>query len=335
MTYRLILSSLLLLLYSCGQDKKENLIIRNSEDVKKSLPSEESYYSSEFDNLEISKDLVIKPFSKDLRIFTSDCYVYNSPNDTSNIVDTLTFNARIPIIEHIKNKNKEWYRISDNTHSGYIKKENLSIYSYRYSGYLIGYNEKDGRSRIELKSFANDNGKYIIDSFIFGDYKGDVIVKDLPFNGLENSGTYIIKYTTLHGGDATSYYYEYVAYDIDTRMFKKIVSYSSGYYDMCEFDEEIFYFPMKFDNGKILLVKDADYENIFNTQTAELNILEYPKHINIPIEQLIIKISRDAECVFDSSGSLVIDPSTKAGKMKITESEPVYYRWNGQELIEK
>lgn len=288
------------------------------------------FYKTDCEEIEINKKFHVRPYSNNLRVFVESCPVYCSPNERSEIVDTLKFNTEVRLIEIIENKSIVWYRISNLERSLFVKKEHLALYPGN-AGYLVGYSLNDKEQIVELKSILSDKSDKVVANYSFLKNYSKFKLENLPYNGLDKSGL-IIKYTTIHSIDPTVYYYEYVIFNQDKRTFKKLVSYSSEYIDVCESEEEIYYFPMKFGNGKILLVKDADFEHIFDYQTAELNTLEYPKQTNIPIGQLIIKISKMTVCVTDEDGSQIIDPKTENPKEKITERKPVYYRWDGEKL---
>lgn len=288
------------------------------------------FYKTDCDEIEINKKFVVQYHSEMLRVFIVNCPVYCSPGTSGKIIDTLEFNSEVKVVERIKNENQEWFRISNSQESRFVKKEALTLEPYNNLGYLIGYNQ-DRNDEIELKSIKDDNSSKAIANYTFSENNSFSKIKNISYNGLDKTGL-IIKYSTTHNTDPTVHYYEFVNFSQETKSFTKIVSYSSTYIDECESDEEIFYFPLKFDNGKILLVKDADHENIFNYQTAELNTIEYPSESVIPIEQLIVKITRKTECIVDKDGSRIIDPITNSPKTKITVGKVVYYKWDGQNL---
>jgi hypothetical protein len=90
---------------------------------------------------------------------------------------------------------------------------------------------------------------------------------------------------------------------------------------------ETAYIPMKFGNGKVLLVANADIENIFNWQTADLNIFPYSSKYGVPIEKIVVVKHENNgydEVDFEQ------DPSNAKVKTKIT-----IYEWNGKNLIKK
>jgi hypothetical protein len=127
--------------------------------------------------------------------------------------------------------------------------------------------------------------------------------------------------------DDRFYYFD----GVDPEM-KKITSCGStgeaGYYDAL-----MAYFPVKFNSGKVLLVHNADLQNIFNTESGALNVFEYPDSINVPIEELVVMKHEVAEPHFDRNNQPMYYKNGQ-NKMKITERSVTYFRWNGKRLIE-
>lgn len=95
------------------------------------------------------------------------------------------------------------------------------------------------------------------------------------------------------------------------RMNEITHSYFSGEADISEFTKV--YIPLKFGDGKILLVENGDSEHMFNSWDATLKTIPYPKNCKVPITQLVVTVQGD----------------TESGKAQIVR----YYRWDGEKLI--
>ncbi len=116
-------------------------------------------------------------------------------------------------------------------------------------------------------------------------------------------------------------------------------SFSSG--EQTWYDSRIVYLPFKFDNGKILLVANADVTNIFNHQTAELNVFPYPADCGISIEELIVIVNESGE------EEEIIENTEEASEHETHDVEPAidkepvlkvqrsveYYRWDGYKAV--
>nr|WP_121269826.1 hypothetical protein [Pedobacter schmidteae] len=93
------------------------------------------------------------------------------------------------------------------------------------------------------------------------------------------------------------------------------------------------YMPLRFAKGKILLVENADSQNMFDNWNVTLKTIPYPKDCGIPINQLVVKIEEEGEALTDSKGKYTIGKDG-AYVMAITHKIIRYYRWDGEKLQE-
>lgn len=93
------------------------------------------------------------------------------------------------------------------------------------------------------------------------------------------------------------------------------------------------YIPLKFNNGKVLLVENGDSEHMFNTWDATLKTIPYPKDCNIPITELIVSVEESGEEKTDAKGNIIIDKNGNT-VMLVTHKIIRYYRWDGAQLKE-
>lgn len=105
-------------------------------------------------------------------------------------------------------------------------------------------------------------------------------------------------------------------------------SFSQGEAGWSEY--RVVYLPVKFGNDKVLLVANGDVENIFNTQTAELNTFDYPKDIGIPIEELVVIVEENYEPI---EADRQDEDSYKDPETKRTLYKEEYYRWADNKLV--
>jgi hypothetical protein len=312
-------------------------------------------YITECDSFVVDDDFIVKQIDKDeiKKVFAREAFVYCSPDEKSKIMGSLAFNSRLNIRElisryrndtifstnsktHIKSiqeiyraEPEEWYKILYGQNTAYIKKEDLAIEDYSCYNFLVGIKSAKDFRTVELRSF-DENKKYSIkDTFTFQELMQGYEIQFIPFNGLKNSGQ-IIRYRTFRTSCPGAEHNEFVIYS--QNGFTKLLSAISIGEDET-FDKETIYLPLKFDNGKILLVANGDLKNIFNVQTTELNVLPYPKKLKVPIEQLIIKTKEYTETILNSKEEPIVENKDKE-KVRVIKEKPKYYKWDGTLLIE-
>jgi hypothetical protein len=312
-------------------------------------------YITDCDSFAVDDDFIVKEINKDevKKVFASETFIYCSPDEKSKIMGSLAFNSQLNITElirryrndtifstnsktHIKSiqeiyraEPEEWYKILYGQDTAYIKKEDLALEDYSCYNFLVGIKSTKDVKTIELRSFDENNKYQIKATFALKDFIHGYEIQFLPFNGLKNSGQ-IIRYRTFRTSCPGAEHNEFVVYN--QNGFTKLLSaFSTGEEE--SFDEETIYLPLKFDNGKILLVANGDLKNIFNVQTTELNVLPYPKKLKVPIEQLIIKTKEYTETILNSKGEPVVENEDEE-KVKVIKEKPKYYKWDGTLLIE-
>ncbi len=252
--------------------------------------------------------------------------LYTSPDTNSKIIwqQKKPFTHRVKPAETGKNQGEKWYKvvISD-TLKGFIRYQDFVKYSFSShtaNYYVVDEKEANGQSNFKIIT----KRKQSIDTFTVGmpahylRVRSDYTMIALPhvkklfnfeFFNAQCPGT-TINLLIVDCGDSLT---------------KVANSFSMGESTWSE--SFIVYIPVKFGNGKILLVANGDVKNIFNGYTAELNIFPYPKNINVPIEELVVIVTenKDAEELEN------IDNDNEP-ELKVTLYKEEYYQWKDNKL---
>lgn len=285
--------------------------------------------------------------------FSDKTMLYCSPDETSEVVDTLWFNTQISSTDHIHrfvedsifaidvatNKKRlvntfmketgHWYLINHNGKEGFIKHYDVATYVSNEPPFLAGFVDTNADLCMELRSFNKENPSRIVHTYKCLHYFHAFEIRSQLFNGLETPGS-LVRYTTFTQSCPSATYHEFI--QIDNGKFTSIASCMSGG-EANLYQMEIVYLPLKFGNGKILLVADGDWENIFNYDTATLNTFNYPAQFGVPIENLIVITKEHTEEVLDANGEPVMENENDY-KVKVIKEKPQYYRWDGQKLTQ-
>jgi hypothetical protein len=275
--------------------------------------------------------------------FSEKTLIYCNPDTNSSIVDTFLIATRIRSQELIKNQNIRWYRIIlKNKKDGYIKEENLTNQKFEYHekkyGFLIGKKTEHEKQKqtITFRRYELNTHK-ILESFDTENLSNDYSIEQIHWttlkgtpSGYNDSTRIFFCYRTARTSCPGSTTYEFL---MDTGEELKRVA--SGFY-MGEgnySNKSTVYIPIRFGNGKIMLVENGDIQHIFNFQTADLNIFPYSEKIGIPITDLIVIKNEERIDLVDDNDNPIINPDGSY-KAKITRSIE-YYRWDGQRLLRK
>ncbi len=268
---------------------------------------------------------------KSLLSFQKQTYIYCSPRLGSQVLDSIPFNTNIVsqksvylTIKSEKADNDEerparkrgtsWYETKINGQTGYFLSEARWSQKIIGSDVLFGIGFK--LDSFQIISYDSENNQKAIDSVNLYDNHGYTI-KTLDCNGLDFSSG-VIRYfdyrSNCPGTSSTTF--------IVLKEKGELIKLFSAHHGT-EFDTEI-YFPMKFESGKTLLVADGNLDEIFNYYSGELNTFPYPKGLNVPINQLIIKIKK--EYAEDIEG---LSPE----EIEFARVDTSFYKWNGNELL--
>ncbi|GAL85532.1 hypothetical protein MYP_2761 [Sporocytophaga myxococcoides] len=276
-------------------------------------------------------------------IFAEKTYIYSEPDSNSTILTELPFCSEVQRIEGIKNLESqgEWWTTvmhpDDVNKLGYVRYQDFADFMYiQYDkgyGFLVGQSDtlidQYNQRTVELRRFSINNHK------ILERYKTSYRESGFRFFKVYN--------TTLNAGKQRDNYNELFVYETyrlscpgggmkefildDGNKLIKVAAVKSegegGYYN-----QEVAYIPLKFHNGKVLLVADADVQNIFSSAKAELNVFPYVSEYNIPVEDMVV-IQYESNGYDDPNLDFDIDESENAKVTTIC----TLYKWDGNKLI--
>ncbi|MFN0032179.1 MAG: hypothetical protein ACKVOR_08485 [Flavobacteriales bacterium] len=284
-------------------------------------------------------------------IYADMALVYCSPENNALVLDSLSFNTMVKVNERIKSSQLdtifqteigngkktildifhkevgEWYRIEHEKRGAYIKKEDVAIWNI--PGFLAGRKRIENFDTIELSSIDSTDEHKSDKRFLFDYLSHGFELEAVNFNGLKDCEV-LIHYRTYRESCPGGEMHQFVAFTNDG--FKEVAS-CSGEGEGGEYIWETVYLPMRFPNGKVLLVAYADIENIFNIETAELNTYPYPEKLGVPIDQLIVKTNEFTVPLLDEEGNDQYD-EYEMRRVRVDHDPPIYYRWNGKEVGE-
>ena len=284
--------------------------------------------------------------------FAEKTLLYCSPDENSEVIDTIGFNYAIittdliqrykqdtifstevatgkkTVVDVFLNETGTWLLTSIDKHTGYVKKSDLANYVSFYPNFLAGFVVKNSNRQIELRSFDDSRPHAILSNYLCKQFFHEFEIKNQLFNGLETPGS-VIRFTTFTQSCPSATYNEFI--EFDKGKFTFITSdMASG--EGNQYNAETVYFPLRFSNGKVLLVAHGDWENIFNYDNATLNTIDYPKTIGVPIENLIAITEEHTEEVLDANREPIMEDEYN-NKVKLIKSKPRYYRWDGKSLV--
>ncbi len=294
---------------------------------------------------------IIEGYKSFQHTFSEKSLLYCSPDENSEVIDTIGFNYEIltsDIIQRYKqdtifstevatgkksvvnvfmHETGEWLKTSIDKHIGYIKKSDLANYASSNPNFVAGFVGNNHDRKIELRSFEDSKPHAILNTYVCKQFFHDFEIRNQLFNGLDTPGS-VIRFATFTQSCPSATYNEYIV--IDNGQFTFVTAdMSSGEANL--YDAETVYFPLKFSNGKILLVAHGEWEFIFNYDTATLNTFDYPKGIGVPIENLIVITKEHTEEVLDANGEPVMEDEYDY-KVKVVKEKTRYFKWDGKKL---
>lgn len=219
---------------------------------------------------------------------------------------------------------------------GYIKGENIDI-GNTYNQFILGKNETgDSNHRFKLvftpREYASDNVKtsdtLSLDIKLFDiEYYNQYFIEDS--RALLKGNPKITRIYWHHGESCPESEGNVFVVKTDTKLVELPHSYASGEYGFSDYKQ--IYLPVRFDNGKTLLVANADVRNMYNEYDQTTNTIEYPESSGIPINELIVEIEATEEGKSDENGNILED---KNGSPIMEKTHHIirYYRWDGKEV---
>jgi len=330
------------LFFSCKNSRENENAKTETKTVKENIKQEKKqkkidtlFFTTECDTLH-KNFLKVHRKRNPLQTFQNKTFLYCSPSLESQILDTLAFNTQLysrQLIKKtfkpekkkrngkmvtIKKREQEWYEVNYKEKKGFLLKKGLTMQKLNNNvlfGDYLDHKQYNIQYPYVLKSYNSKDKNQVLDTFELYHNAG-YHLKLLMYNGLEFNKSIII-YNDFRTSCPGTSSITYIGLD-EKGKFSKIISSFNG----TESTSTIF-FPMKFGESKILLIKNANVNQIFNQQTGELNIYPYPSELNIPIEQLIV------ETTVEYAGD--IEGLTES-EIIIKSSNVNFYKWNGKKL---
>ncbi len=315
----------------------------------------QDYYYTNCDSFKIDDGFVITEQDEHefKHSFSVRTFVYCSPDSTQTPLGFVNFNTTLTTLETVSHIRKDsfvmysdrpseyryiyhssnWKKVNFRGGVGYVKANDLADEYYPNGQFLLQSNRKNYGEGVQLKAIsAEPKMKRSLDKITLPFMHG-YRLQTSSDNGLKNSGLLIIYETFRQSCPGAS--------SINLVLLNKngfhnlISSFSTGEAGM--FEHETIYYPLKLANASIKLIAVSDIMYAQNEEN-ELNLntisgYPYPNHIGIPIEQLIVKTKSYTENILDENGKELMDENSNY-RVNIINEEPVFYEWNGDELIE-
>ncbi len=306
--------------------------------------SQESSSSISFHAVELGGDKNIFQAS----VFSSSAKVYSKPDTNSIIIESLYFKNPLNLLEvgedvkeikteiidsfNVKHslttfKIQSWYKISLKSGIGFIKNSDVSTHTFGDEKGLCNYFFLQKNS-CWIYKFDNTKNQFV-DSLELKSFRNDY-AKTVEVNSWKNVNI-LFRSTMTNaycGGGITTVF----VIDANGKLSELIRTESS-------FDDEIpdghvsnLFLPIKFNQGKVLLILNGDIENVFNTFTGELNISKFPPKLIVPKNEFAVFNDTQIISQQDMNGELLLntDGSYKTKTIEKTK----YFKWNGFQLTE-
>lgn len=267
-----------------------------------------------------------------LTTFQKLTYVYCSPSAESQITDTLKFNTEI--VSHrsmlrsyksgktekngrtvaINTAKEQWYEVNVDGKIGYLPEKALAREKL---GNRLLFGAKQGKYNYQIVQYSAENRNEPVDSLELNRNHGYEI-EPLIYNGLALCQG-VIRYRDFRQSCPGTSTTTFIAVDTAGVLNKLLSSFNGTE------SSSVVYFPLKFGNGKTLLVADGNVNEIFNYHTASLNTFDISEGFEIPINRLIVEVR--IEYAEEIEG-------LSADEIEITRQDTIYHRWNGNQLHE-
>ena len=279
-------------------------------------------------------------------IFSEISHLYINPDTNSKILVSYPFNTQIyGMVENLKINKVIWYKIIREDRSvGYIREDDFATDRFDFYGadygFLVGKKQKTSKpfnTIVAIRRFKSEKHE-IMENYETSDLSDGFEIswiKNTTLKGAvisqHRNSRYFFCYRTYMESCPGTTSWEYII-DTGEKLMQVAVGFSEGEADYS--NETSVYLPMRFGNGKILLVKNADVTNIFDSETASLNTLPYSESIGVKIENMVVIKSDDYIYSTDDDKEVIRD---KFGYLKIKSNEKSinYFEWDGQKLNTK
>jgi hypothetical protein len=278
--------------------------------------------------------------------------VYASNRPGAKVIDTLRLGTPVRLVGEPKEgyvdvsgdpsvygEPQYWHVLVGDSIPGYVKFTDVASHGFGYRGYdpwiLMGDGpRKAGQYCMKVVSCAEKSEyplrpPYMKEEFQFfysaGPNKnvqqiGALALKDLPLGYLFHAN---------NGNDCPNSQESHLIVQIKGKFQDLLQGYAK--LEGKHYERTTFYLPVKFDNGKVLLIEEGDQYNAFNLQETRLNAFEYNNTIGIPITQLVVVEEESGDYFEDANGHFVYDEKGHL-KKNVSLHSVKYYRWNGEKI---
>lgn len=272
--------------------------------------------------------------------FEQPTQVYSAPGSSSVMQILPPFTSITIEREGIEPQSKEkWYYISfRNANSdifGYIKDQNIDI-GNTGNNFILG-----------TTTYSDKNSSFFKIVYTPRQYSWDVMnINDtlsLKINlyKIEYYNAFFLEYSNVsfqgnpaivrlywHHGESCpeSEGNVFVVKNKENKLVELPQSVGSGEYGYYTYRK--IYLPVKFGNGKTLLVENGDDKNMYNQWDQTTNTISYPTDCNIPLNELIVEIEATEEAKTNKNHEIIEDQNGSP-IMEKTHHIVRYYRWTG------
>ena len=290
-----------------------------------------------------------KGLSKDRFTFDSSTDVYAAPNEKGKKITALPPYTSIAIEREgiDPETSQKWYMIQygrNGSNYGYIKDGNLDM-GNAYGNFILGKSQLlDTLSEVPVPCFklihaartqvwdnADMEKTISLELNMRGvDYYNHFYMNSLGRTALKENPQ-IARIYWHHGESCPeSYGNLFIAYTKENKLIALPESSGTGEYGS-EYYTKV-YFPVPFDNGKVLLVENADIKNMYNSWDQTTNTIDYPSECGIPVEELIVAIEADEEGKYDEETGNYVEDENGYPIMEKLKHVVRFYRWNGTNI---
>lgn len=347
-----LLFGVLFLLSSCSKSKEQVL----AEQTQASMACDTSahfQYMELFTLGDLLWDSQAYDKGKNMYRFTFEntTKVYCAPNSEGSVIATLAPFSFITLIREGIDPETDikWYQIKFNNGLGdtylggigYIKDENIDL-GNTYTQFILGQNSVEETIydqpgyRFKLvytpreyswQPISLSDTLSTVVNLAGIDYYNHFTIEDI--NTALKGEPKIVKIYWHHGESCPESDGNVFIAKSDNKLIELIQGFGTGEYGYEEYTKV--YFPVKLNNGKTLLIENADVHNMFNEYNQTFNTFDYPSDCGIPIEELIVASEHEAQAKDDGQGNYVED---KNGNpiMETLYKKVRYYHWDGKNI---
>lgn len=276
-----------------------------------------------------------------------------SPDDASEVLDTLIFNTQVMVLGRIQRfvpdtlfsvevatgkKSMlheflrpvgDWYKVVSGSDTGFVEYNDVAIHRFADDGILGGVVEENNNEFLELRKYETNKIHVITGNFRFEMWSHGHELKIIDESTLTNCDR-LYHFQTYRQSCPGMIFNEFVVLN-ENGFIKLITGLTSG--EGGDYDEIKIYIPIKGNDRVVLLVENGDKSSLEKSELLNnSNVFTCPEGIEIPFGQLIIKTREFTELIevltSDEEEIEEIEPTYNV--IKVT---PEFYYWDGEKLI--